>query len=224
MVSKELFIGIGVAIGLAVGLGIGFSFSGTASELENDSPDMQAIRQMMLDDPSAMQEMILDTMQDSNQMQMMEDMMKDMMERMQDDPELKQAMMEHMERMKASKEAMMGNDNMMNGMMDDSMMKQTTIPMTVNSVDFSDIQVTQISETSATIMGTTDQAVFCQVEYGVDGFTNSASDGMDMMGMAHYQHEVVISDLEPNTSYNYRFKASLGDQTFYSEAKTLMTK
>ena len=38
-------------------------------------------------------------MSDSDQMQLMEDMMADMMERMQTDPELKQAMMEHMARM-----------------------------------------------------------------------------------------------------------------------------
>jgi len=65
------------------------------------------------------QEMIMSTMQDSDQIQMMEDMMTDMMERMQTDPELKQAMMEHMDRMKSSKEAMMGtDDSMMSDMMD----------------------------------------------------------------------------------------------------------
>jgi len=65
-----------------------------------------------------MQEMILSTMKDSDQMTMMEDMMKIMMNKMQDDPELKQAMVKHMDRMKASKEAMMGttDDHMMNGM------------------------------------------------------------------------------------------------------------
>jgi len=386
--SRELFIGIGVVVGLAVGLGIGFSFSGT-SESENDSQlsDMQLVRQMILDDSSVIQVMIMTNMQDSDQMKMMEDMMKDMMLRMQDDPELEQAMMEHMDRMKASKESMMGvDDTMMNpnmekvtsdlynkdlnprqmehpnhlgfndlhieainhiipnnddsvldmivhhqckvyddmtvscllfptGMDDQdkpfgmeyvigadayaglseeektywhyhktelpkvnatlpdltakeaeslmpvlnetygkviyfwqvgdeypigepfivkikelyernppSMMKQSQ-SMTIDSVDFSNIQVTQISETSATIEGNTDQPVFCQVEYGTDGlFTNSASDGMDMMNMAHYKHKVIISDLEPNTSYNYRFKATVDDQTFYSDTEILITK
>ena len=65
------------------------------------------------------QEMIMSTMQDSDQMQMMEDMMADMMERMQTDPELEQAMMEHMDRMKLSRDVMMGtDDSMMNDMMD----------------------------------------------------------------------------------------------------------
>ena len=65
------------------------------------------------------QEMIMSTMQDSDQMQMMEDMMADMMERMQTDPELEQAMMEHMDRMKLSRDVMMGtDDSMLNDMMD----------------------------------------------------------------------------------------------------------
>ena len=67
----------------------------------------------MMNDPE-MQKMIMTTMYDSNQIQLMEDMMDDMMERMKTDPELKQAMIEHMERMKSSRDAMMGN---MTGMM-----------------------------------------------------------------------------------------------------------
>ncbi len=64
----------------------------------------------MMNDPE-MQELIMTTMHDSNQIQLMEDMMEDMMERMKTDPELKQAMMEHMEHMenmKSSGDSMMG--------------------------------------------------------------------------------------------------------------------
>jgi len=74
--------------------------------------NQERMMQMILDDPNTMQEMIMSTMKDSDQMQMMEDMMADMMQRMQNDPELEQAMMEHMARMKFS------DDSMMNGMMD----------------------------------------------------------------------------------------------------------
>lgn len=124
--SRELFICIGIIIGLAVGLGIGFSVFGSLGSDSQES-DMQFFQEMMLDDSNTMQEMIMSTMQDSDQMQMMEDMMKDMMNRMQDDPELKQAMMEHMDRMKASKESMMGVDNtMMNEMMNSNMEKITS--------------------------------------------------------------------------------------------------
>ena len=74
---------------------------------------------IMMNDPE-MQKMIMTTMHDSNQIQLMEDMMDDMMERMKIDPELKQAMMEHMTRMKSSRDAMMENtDNQtMNDMME----------------------------------------------------------------------------------------------------------
>jgi len=54
---------------------------------------MQQMNQWMLDDPITMQEMIMSTMQESDQIQMMEDMMEDLMQRMQNDPELEQAMM-----------------------------------------------------------------------------------------------------------------------------------
>jgi len=63
--------------------------------------------------------MIMTTMHDSNQIQLMEDMMDDMMERMQTDPELEQAMMEHMKKMKSSRDVMMDtDDSMMSDMMD----------------------------------------------------------------------------------------------------------
>jgi len=64
--------------------------------------------------------MIMTTMHDSNQIQLMEDMMDDMMERMKTDPELEQTMMEHMAKMKSSSDAMMGNmdDQTMNDMME----------------------------------------------------------------------------------------------------------
>jgi len=73
---------------------------------------MQLMNQWMLDDPGAMQEMIMSTMPESDQIQLMEDMMEDLMQRMQNDPELEQAMMEHMERMKSSRDAMMGQEMM----------------------------------------------------------------------------------------------------------------
>jgi CRP-like cAMP-binding protein len=74
---------------------------------------------IMMNDPE-MQKMIMTTMHDSNQIQLMEDMMDDMMERMKTDPELEQAMLEHMARMKSSSDAMMENmdDQTMNDMME----------------------------------------------------------------------------------------------------------
>jgi len=126
MISKALFIGIGLVIGLVVGLSVGFFV--TSSELESNSQelDMQLLKQMMLDDSSKIQETILSTMQDSDQIQMMEHMMSDMMQRMQNDPELEQAMMVHMERMKSSTDTMLGN--MDNSVIDDIMDIETNFP------------------------------------------------------------------------------------------------
>ena len=59
----------------------------------------------MMNEPE-MQKMIMTNMLDSNQIQLMEDMMADMMERMKTDPELKQAMIEHMNRMSMPSEDM----------------------------------------------------------------------------------------------------------------------
>jgi len=58
------------------------------------------------------QEMVMSTMSDSDQIQLMEDMMADMMERMKTDPELKQLMMEHMARMSSSGDTMMDSEMM----------------------------------------------------------------------------------------------------------------
>lgn len=81
----------------------------------------------MAENPEAMKqimnlidkEMIMSTMKDSDQMKLMEDMMADMMQRMQNDPQLEQAMMEHMEKMKFSNDSMIdSDDSMMSDMMD----------------------------------------------------------------------------------------------------------
>jgi len=114
MASQLVWIGIVIAA-FFVGLGSTYLIFHTGSSDVNENFNM------MMNDPE-MQKMIMTTMQDSNQIQLMEDMMEDMMERMQTDPELKQAMMEHMARMKSSRDAMMGN---MTGMMESDMMEMS---------------------------------------------------------------------------------------------------
>jgi len=100
MPSQSIWIGI-VITAFFVGLGSTYLIFHTGSSDVNENFNM-------MNDPE-MQKMIMTTMQDSNQIQLMEDMMVDMMNRMQTDPELKQAMMEHMARMKSSRDDMMGN-------------------------------------------------------------------------------------------------------------------
>ena len=87
--------------------------------LEDPALQLQMVGHMA-ENPEAMkqimnlvnQEMIMSTMNDSDQIQLMEDMMADMMERMQTDPELKQLMMEHMARMSSSGDTMMDSEMM----------------------------------------------------------------------------------------------------------------
>jgi len=87
--------------------------------LEDPALQLQLIGHMA-ENPEAMKqfmtlvnpEMIMTTMSDSNQIQLMEDMMADMMERMKTDPELEQLMIEHMKTMSSSGENMMDSEMM----------------------------------------------------------------------------------------------------------------
>jgi heme/copper-type cytochrome/quinol oxidase subunit 2 len=97
--------------------------------MDSGMMNQQQMIDIMMQNPQQMQQMIMVNMHDADQMQMMEDMMVDMMERMQNDPELEQAMMKHMANMKTSRDTMMGsgmNQDMMgnNMMMDGNMMNQ----------------------------------------------------------------------------------------------------
>jgi len=133
MASQLIWIGIVIGV-FFVGIGVSYAhFANTYDPMSMKFHNQELFDQMMSHNPKMsqkwmdsdmmstmmndpeMQKMIMVTMHDSNQIQMMEDMMADMMERMQTDPELKQAMMEHMERMQSSRDVMMENtaDSMM---------------------------------------------------------------------------------------------------------------
>ena len=139
MVSQPIWIGIVIGAFL-VGIGLSYAhFANTYDPMSMKFQNQELFDQMMSHNPKMsqqwmdsdmmniimndpeMQKMIMTTMHDSNQIQLMEDMMNDMMERMQTDPELKQAMMEHMNRMSLSSENMMGS-GMNQGMMDKNKM------------------------------------------------------------------------------------------------------
>jgi len=100
---------------------------------------------------------------------------------------------------------------------------EPAMPKSGNAMDFSNIMITEITATTATIEGTTDKDVNC-LEYGTDNlFPLSASDRKMKMDMPHTEHKVTLSGLAPNTTYNYRFKATLNGETFYSDTKTFTT-
>ncbi len=90
-------------------------------------------------------------------------------------------------------------------------------------INFNNILVTNITENSVVVVGTTSREVLCTVEYGIDGqFTNTASDS-DMMNMRHTEHLVTITDLEPSTKYDYRFKVTFEGEDYYSKVKSFVT-
>jgi len=90
-------------------------------------------------------------------------------------------------------------------------------------VGFDNIQVTRITENSATVVGTTLVPVDCQVAYGIGvDLYRTASDN-DRMGMPHTEHLIVLSDLEPDTEYYYQFMATLDGENYFSDVKTMVT-
>ena len=130
MPSKPIWIGIVIAV-FFVGIGVSYAhFANTYDPLSMKFHNQELFDQMMFHNPKMsmhwmdsdmmndimndpeIQQLIMTTMNDSNQIQLMEDMMADMMERMQTDPELKQAMMEHMARMSSSEEDMTDSEMM----------------------------------------------------------------------------------------------------------------
>ena len=134
MVSQSIWIAIIIGV-FFVGIGVSYAhFANTYDPMSMKFHNQELFDQMMSNNPKMsqqwmdsgmmttmmndpeMQKMIMTTMYDSNQIQLMEDMMTDMMERMKTDPELEQAMMEHMERMKVSRDAMMDTNQMMTDM------------------------------------------------------------------------------------------------------------
>jgi len=90
-------------------------------------------------------------------------------------------------------------------------------------INFNNIRLTSITENSVVVVGTTNREVHCAVEYGIDGqFTDTASDS-DMMNMRHTEHLVTITDLEPSTKYDYRFKVTFEGDDYYSKIKSFVT-
>jgi len=90
-------------------------------------------------------------------------------------------------------------------------------------IDFNNIRVVNITENSAIMVGTTNREVHCTVEYGIDGqFTDTASCN-NTMNVQYTEHLVKITDLEPSTKYDYRFKVTFEGEDYYSKVKSFVT-
>ncbi len=189
-----------------------------------DEPQLhQQVMELMTNNPEEMGKWFADTdhvMQMAKTMKENHEFMQEMMVEIIDDPSLRLQMLGHMtENQEAVQQMKKLTENV------DSSMNEMKMESKQNTVDFSNIRLTNLTPTSVTIVGTTNTAVNCQVEYGVNGeLVNTASDSAMMsMNMPHETHIVLITDLVPNTDYDFRFKAMLDEQIFYSNIKSFMT-
>jgi len=230
---------VGIVIGVFVaGIGVSYTIfltfenSDDMTNLQNqqiiqkvmDEPQLhQQVMELMLTNPEEMEKWFKNT---DHIKEMVETMKKDhgfmqeMMVEIIDDPSLRLQMLGHMTE---NQEALQLMKKLTKNV--DSPMNEMQMESEEDNVDFSNIRLTNLTPTSVTVVGTTNIAVNCQVEYGVDmEFTNTASDSAMMnMGMPHETHMVLVTDLTPNTNYDFRFKATLDDQIFYSNVKSFTT-
>jgi F5/8 type C domain len=87
-----------------------------------------------------------------------------------------------------------------------------------------EVQVVDITATSAGIRIGTSVPVVCSVIYGTDDSYGSQSTDLDMAGVAHVDHAAPMRGLEPDTVYHYRLQGTGSDGTIYvSEDMTFRT-
>jgi hypothetical protein len=87
-----------------------------------------------------------------------------------------------------------------------------------------EIEVADLTSTSAVVRVTTSVPVACSVVFGTtEEFGQQATD-LDMGGGAHSDHAAPLRGLEPDTEYVYRLQGTGSDGTFYvSELRTFRT-
>lgn len=234
-VNKNLTIGITIGV-FFVGIGIGYGIFMNSNSVATNSTLIEQMMQnpqlrtqmmsAMLKDPKFMEQLI-------QNMKTNHDLTQDVIMSMINDPSLRLQMMGHMTenqdtmtqmRTLLAQDIMSGGKGMMENSMNDSMNKMEMMTGGKDTIDFSNIRVTNITSTSVTVIHTTDKPVNCRAEYGLIGsFTDSASDSMNKMDMPHKEHEITITGLTPDTTYNYRLKATLDGEVFYSQTETFTT-
>lgn len=234
-VNKNLTIGIAIGVFL-VGIGIGYGIfmnsnsAATNSELTEQmmqNPQLRSqMMSVMLKDPKFMEQLV-------QNMKTNHDFSQDVIMSMMNDPNLRLQMMGHMTenqeamtqmRSLMAQDIMSGGKGMMENSINDSMNSMKMMTGGKDTIDFSNIRVTNITSTNITIIHTTDKAVNCQVEYGLVGsFTDTATDSMRKMDMPHKEHEITITGLTPDMAYNYRLKATLDGEAFYSQTESFTT-
>ena len=81
-----------------------------------------------------------------------------------------------------------------------------------------EVEVSELTPTSATLRVTTRVDLACVVVFGRDDRFGGLALDLDMGGAAHRDHEVVMRGLEPDTAYVFRMQGSAPDGTFYASA------
>lgn len=118
-----------------------------------------------------------------------------------------------------------GMKNMESGMGMNQMTSSSSSSSSNKMPEFGNIEVTRITKDSAMVEGATSIPVTCQVEYGKGParMDKTATDSMAGMNSMHQNHSVMLKDLEPGTTYSYRFKATVEGKTVYSDIMTFTT-
>lgn len=97
----------------------------------------------------------------------------------------------------------------------------------VQSIDeilVGEIEITDLTSTSALVQVETDVDVVCSVVYGEDNKYGRQSTDLDMGGIGHSQHNAALRGLKPDTVYHYRLQGTGPDGTIYrSEDRTFRT-
>lgn len=92
-----------------------------------------------------------------------------------------------------------------------------------NFVEFSNINHNNITQNSVTLVAKTSVPVICKIEYAEYLQDAEFASDVDVNNYPHLKHSVTLSELRPDTRYNYRFQAEYENTQFYSNIRTFNT-
>jgi hypothetical protein len=78
-----------------------------------------------------------------------------------------------------------------------------------------EIEIVDLSSTSAAVRVDTTLDVVCSVAYGLDESYGALTTDLDMGGAAHSQHRAIMRGLQQDTLYHYRLQGAGPDGTLY---------
>lgn len=88
---------------------------------------------------------------------------------------------------------------------------------------FSNINAVDITQNSVTIVSNTSVPVICEVEFAEYKEDPIFVSDMNVNNGPHTEHRILISDLKPDTRYNYRFQTNYADSDFLTDIRTFTT-